>query len=145
MKTNILILILLLAQSSFATDRAEVLKRINHKGTSLFLNKIWDSCEAIKDKVPVPISLAVALLESKAGKTKNSQILNNYFNVQNCGVFKAFDCELDSFIDFALELEKCHKNEQTIFDFLNLLERCKSRKHAKKVERIIKRLNLFLL
>lgn len=145
MKTKLLIIILLLAQNTFATDRAEVLKRINNKETSLFLNKIWDNCEAIKDKVPIPISLAVALLESNIGKTKNSKMLNNFFNYQECGIYKSFDCELDSFIQFAEDLQKCYKNEKSIFDFLNLLERCKGVKYAKKVEKIIKGLNLFLV
>jgi flagellum-specific peptidoglycan hydrolase FlgJ len=149
MKTLFLVSFLFFSGIAGATDRGEFLKQISNKQASLFLNKIWDSCEYLseKEKIPISISLAVAYLESRAGTTKLSRNQNNFFNFAICGVYSSYNCELDSFLDFANDIKKCHNKQQrnSIADYFYILEKCKGKKYTQKVQKIIKQFNLFLI
>lgn len=146
MKTTILVLSVLFSSLCKAADKFEILRQIQSKEVHFFLLRNWASAEVLEleNKIPVAVTLAVALLESGAGKRKLARQQNNIFRIYDCGIYKTYNCSLDCFKDFAKEVEKCSNNSHTIGDWLQVLKKCKSKSYSIKIQSIIKKHNLYL-
>jgi flagellum-specific peptidoglycan hydrolase FlgJ len=144
MKATIIFLFCLLSLQTGATTRGEVLKQIDNKKASLFLNKHWnDAEEAAKEyNVPLGLLLAQAAFESGWGTSRLATENCNLLGLKKRGNYAEYENFLECFRHYGRTLNQpCYKEIPTTS--LNLwlyqLDHCKyhsDKSYSKHIKRI---------
>jgi len=148
MKTILLTAILL---CSFApSQRCTLLKNINNKKVSLFINSIYDDALIVQENTGAPLAIIIAqsCLETKYGQSRRCVEDCNYFAVKRNHEYMIYDSKEASFADYCKVMnQSCYLGlkPKTIDDWYRALVSCKyaeSKEYVRKLKWIVKHFGL---
>jgi len=153
MKTLLTLLICLLSLQTNGTTRGDILKVIDNKKVSLFINRIYNDAEkAAKEfNVPLGLMIAQACLESGYGTSNLALEKCNMLGIKRSGKYVDYPNLLECFRDYGRVLNQdCYKElECTSLNlWLYNLDHCGyhgTKNYSKLIKRIYYKYNLNML